>query len=157
MTVVVNQGMEQTLIHRRVEECRRGEYPLIISRMESGWAVMGEQQITPGYCLLLPDPVVPHLNAMNEVTRATFLRDMARLGDAVLKVTCALKINYEMLGNIEPALHAHVVPRYQDELEQRGFRSVFALDWSSESKQGFVAPDSILSLIADSLLTNRAV
>jgi len=29
----------------------------MISRLPSGWAVMGERQVFPGYCLLLPDPV----------------------------------------------------------------------------------------------------
>ena len=37
---------------------------------------------------------------------------MARLGHAVLEVTGALRINYAMFGNVEPALHAHVFPRY---------------------------------------------
>ena len=27
--------------------------------VDSGWAVLGDPQITRGYCLLLPDPVVP--------------------------------------------------------------------------------------------------
>jgi hypothetical protein len=29
--------------------------------MESGWAVFGDVQVLNGYCLLLPDPVVPTL------------------------------------------------------------------------------------------------
>ena len=33
-------------------------------RLPSGWVVMGERQVFPGYCLLLPDPVVDHLNAL---------------------------------------------------------------------------------------------
>ena len=31
--------------------------------MPSGWAVLGDTQILPGYSLLLPDLVVPDLNA----------------------------------------------------------------------------------------------
>ena len=40
---------------------------------------------------------------------------MAGLGDAVLLVTGAERINYEILGNVEPALHAHVIPRHTNE------------------------------------------
>jgi diadenosine tetraphosphate (Ap4A) HIT family hydrolase len=42
---------------------------------------------------------------------------MARLGDAVTKAapTPPRRINYEILGNLEPALHAHIIPRYHDE------------------------------------------
>ncbi len=106
-----------TAIHRYVEAARRGDNPRVIRRMGSGWAVLGAHRYFPGYSLLLPDPVVPHLNAMEESARALFLAEMALLGDAVLRVTGAVRINYEMLGNLEPALHAHVFPRRDDEPE----------------------------------------
>ena len=104
-----------TAIHRRVEACRTGTEPACIARLASGWAVMGDPQVLPGYCLLLPDPVVPHLNAMPADAQAAFLADVARLGQAVLEVTGAVRINYAMFGNLEPALHAHVFPRYDTE------------------------------------------
>jgi diadenosine tetraphosphate (Ap4A) HIT family hydrolase len=55
---------------------------------------------------------------------------MALLGDALLEVTGATRINYEILGNLEPALHAHLFPRYDSEAE--AFRSgpVWLYDWS---------------------------
>ena len=53
---------------------------------------------------------MPHLNALAPAAQAAFLADMARLGQAVLEVTGAVRINYAMFGNLEPALHAHVVP-----------------------------------------------
>lgn len=105
----------QTAIHRKVAACNAGTNPHLVARLASGWAVLGDNQFFPGYCMLLPDPVVPHLNAMDAATRAQFLADMARLGDAVLAVTGAVRINYAMLGNLEPALHAHVFPRRDDE------------------------------------------
>ena len=42
---------------------------------------------------------------------------MATIGDALLEVTGAFRINYEILGNLEPALHAHIIPRYLNEPE----------------------------------------
>ena len=104
--------MMPTAIHRQVEAARRGELARVIARMRSGWAVLGDPQITRGYCLLLPDPVVTDLNALSGDARRQFLDDMAALGDAVLAVTGAERINYEILGNVEPALHAHVIPRH---------------------------------------------
>jgi len=106
-----------TVIHQRVEAARRGENPSVITRLPSGWAVMGDTQFLPGYCLLLPDPVVSNVNDLDPTARAQFLTDMARLGDAVLAVMRPMprRINYEMLGNLEPALHAHVFPRYEHE------------------------------------------
>ena len=101
-----------TLIHQRVEWAREGANPTVICRMPSGWAVLGDDQFLRGYSLLLPDPVVPDLNSLASDERLRFLGDMAILGDALLEVTGAYRINYEILGNTEPALHAHVFPRY---------------------------------------------
>ena len=119
-----------TAIHRRVEACRAGRDPTCIARLPSGWAVLGDPQVIEGYCLLLPDPVVPHLNAMPADAQAAFLADMARLGRAVLEETGAVRINYAMFGNLEPALHAHVFPRRHDEPEALRTAHPWAWDWS---------------------------
>jgi diadenosine tetraphosphate (Ap4A) HIT family hydrolase len=103
--------MSQTLIHQRVASARDGTNPTVIARMRSGWAVIGDREVVRGYSLLLPDPVVPHLNALPPEARGQFLQDMALLGDVLLEITNAVRINYEMLGNLEPALHAHLFPR----------------------------------------------
>ena len=120
-----------TAIHTHVEAARRGELGRVVARMASGWAVLGDPQILAGYCLLLPDPVVPHLNALEGMARREFLDDMARLGDAVLAITGADRINYEILGNVEPALHAHVIPRYASEPADRRKTPVWLHDWST--------------------------
>ena len=120
----------ETAIDRFVEDARRGRLARVVTRLASGWAVLGDPQILPGYCLLLPDPVVPHLNALEGGARHQFLDDMARLGDAVLAVTGAARINYEILGNIEPALHAHVIPRFASEPLERRRQPVWLHDWT---------------------------
>ena len=104
-----------TLIHQRISAAHRGENPTVIYRMLSGWAVIGDQQFIPGYCLLLADPVVSDLNSLTGKERTQFLVDMATIGDALLEVTDSYRINYEILGNTEPALHAHIFPRYLSE------------------------------------------
>lgn len=107
-----------TVIDRWVESARAGENPRVVCRVGSGWVVAGESQFLPGYCLLLPDPVVTSLNALVGEARTQFLADMVALGDAVLAETGACRINYEILGNLEPALHAHAFPRYTHEPEE---------------------------------------
>lgn len=120
-----------TAIHRQVAACQAGAFPRLIARMESGWAILGDPQVIRGYCLLLPDPVVPHLNAMDAEHRQSFLADMTTLGDAVLEVTGAVRINYEMLGNLEPALHAHLFPRDDREPEATRTAPIWLHDWDS--------------------------
>ncbi|HEV3179124.1 MAG TPA: hypothetical protein VGZ05_01535 [Steroidobacteraceae bacterium] len=121
----------QTAIHTQVIAAREGRDPRVIARLFSGWAVFGERQFVRGYALLLPDPVVPDLNALGARERIAFLSDMSRLGDALLKVTGAVRINYAIFGNQDPALHAHVIPRYLD--EPPGLRAAppWAYDWNA--------------------------
>jgi diadenosine tetraphosphate (Ap4A) HIT family hydrolase len=120
-----------TAIHRRVAALHAGADPTVLARLPSGWAVMGDPQVLEGYCLLLPDPVVPHLNALPPGPRTEFLADMARLGDAVQAATGAVRINYAMFGNVEPALHAHVFPRRADEAPERRTAQPWAWDWNA--------------------------
>jgi diadenosine tetraphosphate (Ap4A) HIT family hydrolase len=129
-----------TAIHRRVEACRAGEDPTRIARLPSGWAVMGDPQLLPGYCLLLPDPVVPHLNALPPDGQAAFLGDMARLGQAVAELTGAVRVNYALFGNLEPALHAHVIPRFEHEPDQLRTAHPWAYDWA-RARRFDLAPD----------------
>jgi len=118
-----------TAIHEMVDRCRRADYPAVVARLRSGWAIMGERQVLTGYCLLLPDPVTPHLNALPADLRGQFLSDMTMIGDALLSVTAALRINYAIFGNVEPALHAHIFPRQAAEPEATRSAQPWALDW----------------------------
>ena len=119
------------MIADRVALAHRGENDTVICRLPSGWAVVGDVQVLPGWCLLLADPVVPSLNDLDEPGRAAFLRDMGRLGDALMKVTTAERINYEILGNSEPELHAHIFPRHASEPDDKRRMPVWFYDWAN--------------------------
>jgi diadenosine tetraphosphate (Ap4A) HIT family hydrolase len=118
-----------TAIHRLVEAARVGDAGVIM-RLPSGWAVMGQRQVLRGYCLLLPDPVVPDLNALAPAARNQFMCDLGLLGEAVRQVTNALRINYAIFGNVEPALHAHVHPRFVDEPASMRTQNPWGYDWA---------------------------
>ena len=120
-----------TVIHAQVSEAREGRLPRVVTRLYSGWVVLGERQFVRGYALLLPDPVVPSLNALGAQERTQFLMDMSRVGDALLKISGALRINYAILGNADPALHAHVIPRYSTEPPQLRTAHPWAYDWKA--------------------------
>jgi diadenosine tetraphosphate (Ap4A) HIT family hydrolase len=94
----------------------RGEHPLVLARMRSGFATIGASQFLPGYSVLLTaDPSADHLTDLDLDRRRDFLVDLALLGEAV-ETACRgadfRRINYEVLGNASAFLHAHVHPRY---------------------------------------------
>jgi diadenosine tetraphosphate (Ap4A) HIT family hydrolase len=141
-----------TLIHQRVEAARAGTNPTVICRMPSGWAVLCDVQFLRGYSLLLADPVVPDLNALNIRGRARYLLDMTILGDA-LKVTGAYRINYEILGNLDPALHAHVIPRYMTEPEdmRKGPAFLYNKDYRNSIKFDYERDKELMNQIAEAV------
>jgi diadenosine tetraphosphate (Ap4A) HIT family hydrolase len=140
-----------TAIHRRVAKLCAGRDETLIARLASGWAVLGEQQFLRGYCLLLPDPVVPHLNALDPQARAAVLSDATRLGDAVLAATGALRINYAIFGNQEPALHVHVVPRYVDEPEALRSAHPWSYDWASAPRFDALRDSPLIARLREQL------
>ena len=119
-----------TAIHRMVERCRADALSCARRETRSGWAVMGERQVFEGYCLLLPDPVVP-TSMPSRVASGAVSRRHGALGDAVLAATGAVRINYALFGNVEPALHAHVFPRRADEAPDIRTAQPWALDWQA--------------------------
>lgn len=101
-----------------IEAARRGQNPTVLRRLRSGWAVIGDHQRLPGYCLLLHDGDADHLTDLPRRQRAVFLEDLALLGEAAMAACTRLdsqllRINYEVLGNSYHRLHGHVFPRYE--------------------------------------------
>ncbi len=120
-----------TVIHKWVEQCEAGTNPRLIARVASGWVLLGESQFLRGYTLLVPSQVVGDLNALKGSDRVQFLSDYANIGDVLLEVTDAVRVNYEILGNQEPALHAHLFPRYSDEAVELCTKPVWFYDWEA--------------------------
>ncbi len=111
----------------RIGSARRGDNPMVLAKLRSGWAVMGDTQFLPGYCVLLSDvddvddlaggTGADHLSDLPRPARDQFLSDMGLLGEAMMIACTGLdpslrRINYEILGNTDRYLHAHLFPRY---------------------------------------------
>lgn len=123
------------LIEQRVEMARNGQNPFVICKMKSGWLVIGDVQPLPGYCVFLADPLVESINALDAAARAQYSLDVIAAGDAVLASTDAYRINYETLGNAEPALHTHILPRYRDESDEKRRKPAWVgYDWPTSRK-----------------------
>src|SRR5690349_4843937 len=89
---------------------------MVMARMRSGFAVIGDTQHLPGYCVLLhEDAANDHLTDLDWSRRQEFLFDLSLLGEAV-RNACRddglRRINYEVLGNALPLLHGRVHARY---------------------------------------------
>ena len=61
-----------------------------------------------------------------------------------MKVTGAYRINYAIMGNSDPYLHAHIVPRYSDEPEEY----LHDQPWSYPERSGVEGVDWMRSKVA---------
>jgi diadenosine tetraphosphate (Ap4A) HIT family hydrolase len=116
----------------RVGAALLGQNPTVLHRMSAGFAVIGDIQFLPGYCVLITDDVAAdRLTDLPRASRLAFLDDMDALGEAVERV-CSQRdpafrrINYEILGNQDAFLHAHIWPRYEWEPDYNRSRPVWS-------------------------------
>ncbi len=65
----------------------------------------------PGRCLLAFTGHVTHMEDLAPDVLAAFWADAARVGAAVRRIHGAQRVNYAVLGNADPHLHVHIVPR----------------------------------------------
>jgi diadenosine tetraphosphate (Ap4A) HIT family hydrolase len=97
----------------RIGSCERGENPTLMIKMKSGFAVIGDHQFLPGYCLLLGYPKASSLNELSMEDRNQYLIDMTLIGDAIIQTCNPLRINYSTLMNLDHYLHTHIEARYE--------------------------------------------
>ena len=115
----------------RIGSALRGENPTVLARLPAGFAVIGDVQWLPGYCVLLSDdPAAERLSDLAPGQRSAFLDSMARLAAAVERACAASdpalrRVNIEILGNADAFLHAHIWPRYAWEPEELRTRPVW--------------------------------
>ncbi len=109
----------------RIGSALKGRNPMVIAELNHSFVALGDTQFLPGYCVLLPKH---HIRSLNELTlpeRAHFLTEMSIVGDAILSVCHPLRINYDILGNTDNFLHAHIFPRYVNEPAPRRIMPVW--------------------------------
>jgi len=89
--------------------------PMLVAELETGVAVLFEHQFFRGYTLFISKRHASELFELDAGWRARFLKEMTRVARAVHAAFKPRKMNYELLGNVVPHLHWHLIPRYADD------------------------------------------
>jgi diadenosine tetraphosphate (Ap4A) HIT family hydrolase len=138
----------------RIRSAHAGNNPTVLARLPQSFAVIGDAQFLPGYCVLLTDdPAINVLTDLPRSRRTEFLDSMAVLGEAVARACTTLdptfrRMNYEILGNTDAYLHAHLFARYEWEPPERVGKPVWLYD-----PEEFYGPEAALSARHDPLRT----
>ena len=122
----------------RIGSALRGTNPTVLSRLDEAFAVIGDVQWLPGYCVLLSDdPLITRLSDLPRHRRLRYLESVERLASAVEQACTEAdnqfrRVNIEILGNTDPFLHTHIWPRYEWEPEEIKSKPVWlypSLSW----------------------------
>ena len=106
------------------EICQRiarftSDNPYLIAELDTGYAVLGDNQHYRGYTIFLAKQCAPELHHLAPDIRVRFLSEMADVAEAVFRAFEPRKLNYELLGNSVAHLHWHIFPRYDSDPNPR--------------------------------------
>lgn len=149
----------------RVGAAIEGRNPTVLAALTSSYAVIGDVQFLPGYCLALTNRRgVDRLSDLPRRERVRYLADVDLLATAVEQVCAARddgysRLNVEILGNKEPFLHAHIWPRYR--WEPAGLRPLPvwhypAARWADPATALSSGHDALRAALADEVVRLRA-
>ena len=66
-----------------------------------------------GYCILVLKHHAVELDDLSADERAMLMEDITRAAHTIRKICKPRKLNYEILGNMAPHIHCHIIPRYE--------------------------------------------
>jgi diadenosine tetraphosphate (Ap4A) HIT family hydrolase len=97
--------------------CRRWDTDtdLRITELEHSFVVLNHDQFFPGYTLLFTKKHVTELFHLDKVVRSGLVEEVSCVAEVLFTLFKPDKINYELLGNMVPHIHWHLIPRFSDE------------------------------------------
>ncbi len=110
-----NSERKSCLICDRINLIKKGKNKTFIMELKTCYVVFGDHQFYSGYTLVLSKKHEVELHNLSLTERKLFLWEMSVVAEAVHRVFCPKKMNYELLGNAETHLHWHLYPRHRND------------------------------------------
>jgi diadenosine tetraphosphate (Ap4A) HIT family hydrolase len=113
-----------------------------IAELSVSTAALFPDQSFRGRCLVTLREHYTELFQLTPAMRIALLEDVTRIAEAVFRALNPIKMNYELLGNLVPHMHWHIIPRFrEDGLYPKPI-------WVSELSRTIPSPDEQDTLIA---------
>lgn len=97
--------------------CRRwdADSDLRIIELPHSYVILNRDQFFPGYTLLFTKNHATELFHLDRDVRTALMEELTLVAGALYTIYTPDKINYELLGNMVPHIHWHIVPRFASE------------------------------------------
>ena len=86
-----------------------------VIELEHTLVSLNRDQFFPGYCFVYTKNHVTELFHLDRPTRNAVMDEVTAVAAALYNLFQPAKINYELLGNMVPHMHWHLVPRFVDD------------------------------------------
>ena len=114
---------------------------LRIMELPHSYVILNRDQYFQGYTLLFTKNHVTELFHLHRDLRAALMEELSMVAEALYSAYSPAKINYELLGNMVPHIHWHIVPRFSSEpLWPRPI-------WAEPHEELLLSPDEYLQRI----------
>lgn len=108
---------------------------LRIAELDLCYVLLNRDQFFPGYTFVFTRDHVTELFHLDRQARAAVVEEVNAVAAALYNLFRPAKMNYELLGNMVPHMHWHLVPRFQgDPLWPRPI-------WSEPHEEVILAPE----------------
>jgi diadenosine tetraphosphate (Ap4A) HIT family hydrolase len=74
--------------------------------------MLNRDQFFPGYCFVFTRDHVTELFHLEREVRSMIMEEVSGVAATLHRLFQPAKINYELLGNMVPHMHWHIVPRF---------------------------------------------
>jgi diadenosine tetraphosphate (Ap4A) HIT family hydrolase len=101
-----------------IDRVKAGAFRDFVGELKSCYVILGDQQFYRGYCVLLAKLHATELYLMPADAARLLSDEMRLVAEAIAAVVTPWKMNYECLGNSEPHVHWHLLPRQATESDE---------------------------------------
>jgi diadenosine tetraphosphate (Ap4A) HIT family hydrolase len=108
--LVRGEGCE--LCELMAEKPEVNDYGVTVAELDASLLRLMFNQYAPGYSVLVAKRHVREPYELSQQERGQYFEDLMRAALALETVYGAIKMNFQILGNLAPHLHCHIVPRY---------------------------------------------
>jgi len=91
------------------------EPQLRIAELKHSLVMLNRDQFFPGYTLVFTRTHVTELFHLDKEMRQELMEEVNAVAAALADLFRPAKMNYELLGNMVPHMHWHLVPRFTDD------------------------------------------
>src|SRR6204780_1270012 len=103
-----------------IDRIKADKFPDFIAELASCYVILGDQQFYRGYCVLFAKLHATELYLMPADAARQLADEMRLTAEAIATVVKPWKMNYECLGNSDPHVHWHLLPRQETDEMRRG-------------------------------------